>query len=318
MEAQINNLYSAHARSYLGRHGTDVTITVLVVAAVLVYVAGTSYSAIMKQAKTNWAQNKCDPIYMPFAGAIMPQPGQSYATTNAQNFDYCMQKDFSGFISVLLMPLEYVAFLILTSVDVLLNITLLSLKLMSALKFSVAKSNESLSDKLHKVAGPLVVTVAKFRDALAKVNATVLTAVYTSLTVYDIIQSGILNVLTITVDLLISIVAVIEVMFVVAIVLIMTPAFPIGIALFTVASTAVYAVVIPTIVIYALLHAFVKEVFGQKAANVPGRPKVPKMPKPPFQNIVKNVFKPVADAAKSVGKGIKNAFDPKKDKKKKK
>jgi hypothetical protein len=315
---QINTLYSTHAQSYLGNYGTDVAITVVVVLGVLAYVASTSYEGVMKQAKHNWAQNKCDPIYMPFAGAIMPQPGQSYATTNSQNFDYCMQKDFSGFISVLLMPLEYVAFLILTSVDLLLNITLLSLKLVSALKVSVAKSNDTMNDKLHRVAGPMVVMVAKFRDALAKVNATVLTAVYTSLTVYDIIQSGMLNVLTITVDMLMSIIAVVEVMFVVAIVLIMTPAFPIGIALFAVASTTVWAVIIPTIIIYALLRAFVKEVFGQKAANTPGRPKVPKMPKRPFQNIVKNVFKPVGDAAKSAGKGIKKAFDPKKDKKKKK
>jgi hypothetical protein len=290
MEAQINDLYSTHAQSYLGNHGLDLAITVVLVAATLSIVAGTSYAAVMKQAKDNWAQNKCDPIYMPFAGAIMPQPGQSFATTNVNNFNYCMQKDFSAFISVLLMPIEYVAFLILTSVDVLLNVVLLALKLMSALKLSVAKSNESMYDKLHRTAAPMVVMVAKFRDALAKVNATVLTAVYTSLTVYDIIQSGILSVMSIAVDLLIAVVVIIQVMFVLAIVLIMTPAFPIGIALFAVASTAIIAVVIPTIIIYAFLRAFVKEVFYTSARKEPARPTIPKRPSPPnFKKIGRTI-----------------------------
>ena len=290
MEAQINNLYLTHAQSYLGNHGMDVAITVVVVVATLSFVAGTSYTAVMKQAKDNWAHNKCDPIYMPFAGAIMPQPGQSFTTTTSQNFNYCMQKDFSGFMSVLLMPLEYVAFLILTSVDVLLNITLLALKLLSALKFSVAKSNETMFDKLRRTAGPMVVIVAKMRDALAKVNATILTAVYTSLTVYDIIQSGILNVLSITIDLLIAIVLIIQAMFILAIILCFTPAFPIGIAMFSVAAVAIIAVVIPAIIIYALLRAFVKEVFYKSVKKEPNRPKQPPRPKPPsFKQIGRTI-----------------------------
>ena len=289
MDAQISGMYLAHSQSYIGKHGKDVAITLVVVLAVFAVTLGASYSAVLKQARTNWEQKKCNPIYMPFAGIILPQPGQSFVQTTAQNFEYCVQQDFSGFMSILLLPMEYVAFLILTSLDVLINAVVLAMTLVAKLKSLISANSASLIDKLAKMVIPLTLTVAKIRDAIARANATILTAVFTSLTVYDMIVSGLLSVLTITVDLLIAMSAVITVMFVVAVVLMVTPAFPIGIAMFTVASTAVIAVVIPTVVIYALLRVFVQETFGKSAVQPPSVPKIPKMPKPPFKNLIKNV-----------------------------
>jgi hypothetical protein len=279
MDAQISGMYLAHSKSYIGKHGKDVAITLVVVLAAFTFMVGTSYTAVVKQAKANWEQNKCNPIYMPFAGVIMPIPGQSFATTTAQNFDYCVQQDLSSFMSILLMPLEYVAFLILTSLDLLINIVVLTMTLIAKLKGLIGGNSASLFDKLAKIAVPMTLTVAKIRDALAKVNATVMTAVFTTLTVYEMIVSGVLSILTITVNLLLAVVSVIVVMFVIAMVLMVTPAFPIGIAMFSVASTAVIAVVIPTVIIYALLRIFVQETFGKTAVQPPSVPRVPKKKK---------------------------------------
>ena len=273
MDAQISGMYLAHSKSYIGKHGKDVAITMVVVLAAFTFMVGTSYSAVVMQAKANWEQNKCNPIYMPFAGVIMPIPGQSFAKTTGQNFDYCVQQDLSSFMSILLMPLEYVAFLVLTSLDLLINIVLLTMKLIAYLKSLIGGNSVSLYDKLAKMVIPITLMIAKIRDALARVNATVMTAVFTTLTVYEMVISGVLSILTIMVNLLLAVVAVIVVMFVVSMVLMVTPAFPLGVAMFSVASVAVIAVIIPTVIIYVLLRVFVQETFGKSAAESPAVPR---------------------------------------------
>lgn len=291
MDAKISGKYLAESQSYLGRHGGDVAITAAVVVAALALMLGNSYEAVLKQAKANWEQNKCDPIYMPFAGVILPIPGQSAARTTIQNFDYCVQKDFSIFIGVLLLPLEYVSFLILTSIDLLINIAVLAAAMIAKLKSLISGNTTDLYGKLAGITIPVILIVAKMRDAMARASATLMTSLYVTLTVHDMVVSGMLSIMTITLDLLLAMSAVITAMFVVALVLMMTPAFPVGMALYVVASTSLLLVLIPTVVIYSLLNVFVKETFGKSAAAKPSIPKVPKVPKPKIGKFFKNIFK---------------------------
>lgn len=291
MDARISGMYLAEADTYLGKYGRDVAITAAVVAVVLGAMLRTSYSAVFAQAKANWEQNKCDPIYMPFAGVIMPIPGQSAARTTIQNFDYCVQKDFSIFFGILLLPLEYTAFLILTTIDLLISGVVLAMALVAKLKALISGNTTELYGKLAEITIPIILIVAKMRDAMARSSAALLTMVHTTLTVREMVVSGMLSILTITLDLLIAMSAIIVAMFVVGLVLMMTPAFPVGMAMYVIASTAVIGVVIPTIVIYALLRVFVQETFGKSAAKPPKAPAVPKMPKPKFGKFFKNIFK---------------------------
>ena len=291
MDARISGMYLAEADTYLGKYGKDVAITAVVVVVVLGTMLRNSYKAVFAQAKANWEQNKCDPIYMPFAGVIMPIPGQSATRTTIQNFDYCVQKDFSIFFGILLMPLEYTAFLILTTIDLLINSALLAMALIAKLKSLISGNTTNLYGKLLEITAPIIIIVAKIRDAMARSSATLMATIYTTLTVRDMIVSGMLSILTIMLDLLIAICAIIIAMFVIGLVLMMTPAFPVGMAIYAIASVAVLALVIPTIVIYILLRVFVQSTFGKSAVESPKAPSVPRMPKPKFGKFFKNLFK---------------------------
>jgi hypothetical protein len=148
-----------------------------------------------------------------------------------------------------------------------------SMQLLAKLKGAIGDIGEDLENKLRGIAIPLVLIIAKVRDAIAKANATLLTTVFTTMSVYSIIVSGLLSVTTIVVDLLIEMAAVITAMFVVALALMMTPAFPVGATLFAVANTALNVIFIPTVVIYALIQTFMSVVFGKAADPAPDIPK---------------------------------------------
>jgi glucan phosphoethanolaminetransferase (alkaline phosphatase superfamily) len=143
---------------------------------------------------------------------------------------------------------------------------------------------------------PLVLFIAKIRDTLAKANAVSLSAIFTTLTVYSIVVSGLLSMTTIIVDLLIAMTVVITAMFVLALILMNPFTFPAGIALFAVATGILSAIFIPTIIIYVIIQAFMSSVFGKQARPAPETP-VGKMKKISFPKIelpkikLKNPFK---------------------------
>jgi len=232
-----------------------------------------SYDAVLAQARANWTQNKCNPIYLPFAGVIMPQPGQSKLRTTVDNFDYCIRRDLSEVFKVILLPLEFVAFSILSMVDLLIESMLLMVDILNRLRSLIGGISEGIYTKLMSIVVPIILFIAKVRDTFAKANAVMLASVYTTLTVYNIIVSGLLSVTTIIVDLLIAMAIVIAGMFVLALILMNPFTFPIGIALFVAANIALNAIFIPTIIIYAIIQVAMVSIFGKQAAKAPSTPK---------------------------------------------
>ena len=108
---RIESLYKK--RGYFERFGTDVIITILLICITVGITSYSTYTSIISQVKTNWNVNRCKPIFMPFAGIIMPQPGQTYSETTSQNFQYCIQQDSSMVINIALMPFEFAMFIVI-------------------------------------------------------------------------------------------------------------------------------------------------------------------------------------------------------------
>jgi hypothetical protein len=260
-------------------YSSDVWLTAAPIVAVVGVMVYLSHDAVLKQLRANWGQNQCNPIVLPFAGWIMPQPGRSTLESTVGNFDYCVKKDLSAVVSIALLPIEFVSYAIMSALDLMVQSILASIQLLAKLKAAIGEVGADIENKLKGVAVPLVLMIAKVRDALAKANATLLTTLFTTMTIYSIIVSGLLSVTTIVVDLLIAMAAVITAMFVIAAVLMATPAFPIGVALFAVANTALTVIFIPTVVIYALLQTFMSTVFGKAATPAPFTPKPKKKKK---------------------------------------
>ena len=58
----------------------------------------------MKNVKSNWTANRCNPIMMPFASFIAPK-GSDVDTSD--NFAFCVQTLMSSFAPTILQPFSY-------------------------------------------------------------------------------------------------------------------------------------------------------------------------------------------------------------------
>ena len=251
---RIESLYKN--RGYFERYGVDVVTSFLLIAITVSINSVSTYKSILTQAKANWNLNRCKPIYMPFAGVIMPQPGQTSLETSSQNFQYCIQQDTSMIMNIALMPFEFGMFIIIEFLDAVMFAITAIMKMIQWLKNIIGGIFRQLYNKIVAFIIPLMVIIIKLRDMLAKMNGVLVTTLYTIMNIYNIIVSGILNIMVVINNILIITIAIMLALIVLALILMFSPAFPAGFIFFAVGVGIMTTFIIPVIVIYTLMQVF--------------------------------------------------------------
>ena len=270
----IEDLYKN--RGYFSTYGIDLCIAILLILITIGITSYSTYQSLLLQVQTNWNENRCNPIYMPFAGLIMPQPGISTMENTIQNFSYCIKQDASMVFSIAMMPLEFGMFMIIEFLDVTMEAIMAFMKLIQWLKDQLGGIVAGLYNQLLAFIIPLIETVIHVRDALAKVNGIAVTSLFVTMTVYNTAVSGVINIMNILTDLLIALIAVIVAMIVFAFILLMTPAFPLGATVYATATVVLVSILVPTIILYTLMHSFTDAVMHEGSPNPQKSPKVKK------------------------------------------
>ena len=270
----IHKLYQH--QSYLDLHGKDVALTILPFLITILITSYSTYTAILAKIQNDWNSHRCNPIYMPFAGIIMPQPGQSIIETTSQNFSYCIKQDTSMVFNIIMMPLEFSMFLVIEFMDTTMQAIVASMNLMKWLKETIGGIFATLYNKILNFIIPLMEITIHIRDTLAKSNAVILTMLYTTMNIYNTTVSGLINVVNVLNDVLIGIISSMLGMIALAIVLMVTPAFPAGITMYASAIVIMTTIVVPTLVIYVLMETFIKDVMHETTKKAPKKPKIQK------------------------------------------
>lgn len=268
---KLNLEYAKVQKTYWHHHWFDVLISVIILLFVFGGMVYSTYQSTLAQVRANWNQNKCSPIYLPFAGLIMPQPNKSTLEATMENFDYCVQQDFSAVLNILMLPLEMVSYMIIDAIDVVLTIIAGIIAVFAWLKAQIGGIMETIFNKIIAIVIPIYLIVLRLRDALAKMNGIMLVSLFTSMTIYNIMVSGLINVMNIVYDLLIAVIVVIAALLVLAITLIPTPAFVEGLAVFAIATMAL-KVIVPIVGMYAVLRTFILQTFNVSTSNTPNVP----------------------------------------------
>ena len=267
-------------KSYFKSHTTDLLISTALIIACITFVSRASYTELINSVRKDWASNRCNPIYMPFAGMIMPVEGQSGIKTSSINFDYCAQHDVSAVLKTALMPLEYIGFVIIRSIDLLVYCVIASMAFLEYLKSQLGELFSMVFKKIAGMLVPLTVFLIRIRDNMAKMNAVMLTNLFTTLVIYRITISGMINVMTIMTNLMLALIGVLVGMFVLAAILLFIPFTTIpGMILAAATLAIIAAVLVPAIVLYAMLHTFLMSTFGSKTSNPPSPPTLKKKKK---------------------------------------
>ena len=267
----IETLYKK--RGYMDRYGGDVCISIALIVMTIAITGFTNYQTVMVQVKTNWNMHRCNPIYMPFAGVIMPQPGVSTTDTTVTNFSYCIKQDASAVFSIAVMPFEFSMYLMIEFIDGTLSSILAFMAFIQWLKNQLGGIFASLYTKIIYFIIPLIEMIIHIRDLIAKVNGIATTALYTAMNIYNTTVSGIINIMTILNNILIATIAIMLALIILAFILIPTPAFPLGLGIYIAGLTIMTSFIIPVIVLYTMMQIFTQEVMktsGPKGQSTPG------------------------------------------------
>jgi hypothetical protein len=261
---------------YLGMYGNDVLITILLFTITIIIVAHSSYQAVISELRNNWNSNKCNPIIMPFAGIIMPKPGQSNMDTTFENFNYCIQQDVSAIFSIIMVPFEFIIYLTVTLLEGILQAIKALIEFLAWLKAQVSEIFAQLFQKIILFLIPIVEMVVHMQSALGKVNGILITMLFTAMNIYNITISGIINIMNILVNILTILIAVILAMIAFAFMLLPTPAFMAGTSVYITATIIISTIVIPSITLCILMHVMVNNMFHESSPNAPNSPSVKK------------------------------------------
>lgn len=259
MNDEINKIYER--TGYFEKHGLSLFLAVVIVFITFAIVAYNSSQSVFKMMERNWVMNRCNPIYMPFAGIVMPIPGVSSFENVAQNFNYCIQSDFSAIFSVIMMPIEFGLYMTIECVDAAILAAAILAQAMQLFQLLLGELFKDLFDKIINFILPLIVMSITARDAMGKINGIMIAMVYVVMGIFNVTISGTSSMLSLVLDVIIIIIGVVIALMVIAFVLI---SFfftgPLGIAIDIVAIGLV-GVATGFIILYEIMDAFTEEVF---------------------------------------------------------
>ena len=115
----LNKLYEK--TTYLDRYGGSLVVAVFTIIGVSLFF---SYSYLKNHSdviKNNWQQNRCNPLYIPFAGMIINPKNMSKHEYATNNFFHCFGVLLKDIVEVALAPIEAASILIAASVSLIIG-----------------------------------------------------------------------------------------------------------------------------------------------------------------------------------------------------
>jgi hypothetical protein len=98
---------------FLDRYGLDAWLVTLVFVCVLAHAFRYQLKNILHSLRANWLEHRYNPLYMPVAGHVYREPGQSPAEATSSNFTAAIMRIITELIRVLMIPLTLLLSIVL-------------------------------------------------------------------------------------------------------------------------------------------------------------------------------------------------------------
>ena len=102
----LNNLYNK--KGFYEKYGVDLIITIIII---YIFLISTTYFHMLNylpQIKANWETEKCNPLYLPFAGFIINDKNKSKLDIVSENFSDCVQNILTSIVGEAFKPIYYI------------------------------------------------------------------------------------------------------------------------------------------------------------------------------------------------------------------
>lgn len=194
---KILKLYESN--NFYKLYGSDFWIVCIFIFVILMLLMIILVSNQFNKVRQNWKNERCNPMYIPFAGFINPQQGKSNLETVSDNFFYCNNKFVQDAEKQALDPaLEFMK----SHDNILGNLSNLGNLLsgfITILKINLIKIIEFVVQHVLSVVIEIQYILIKMKDMLSKASGVIVTMIYSIIEVVNIIKLYLLNIIHIIV-----------------------------------------------------------------------------------------------------------------------
>ena len=180
---KINDIYIK--RTYLERYGGSVIFAIFAILLVAFYFIYLNIKNNKEIVKKDWATNKCNPLYMPFAGTIMEPKDMTNMEYTIKNFSECSEVILKDIIQIALAPIEAASILISASISILTGVTT---NLMGAISnfrtTAIPEQTKKVAETQTEFSAILTKVITKIRSSLKKGEGILATILFVFFSAY--------------------------------------------------------------------------------------------------------------------------------------
>ena len=252
----FNGIYKKNG--FLDKYGGSVVATTFTLFFFFIIL---SYYYVMQKIdpiRQNWAEERCKPEVMPFAGIINAPPNKSKMEFTQENFAECTTIILGGITSYFVKPFYYISDLFVKLFGVIMNAVNTIRTLIQWLRMKVKKVFEYIIARLMNVLIPLQKMLIKLKDTAKKMIGVMVGALYTVMGAFMGLKAFMGSFMSLVIIFLVILVALIIIMW------IMPWTWPVAAA-----STAFFVVLSVPMVLIAI---WTQSVLDMASDSVPSKP----------------------------------------------
>ena len=185
--------------SFFKIYGGDFWITVIfiiVCSLLTVFIFITNHFNKIRQ---NWKEERCNPLYMPFAGYINPDNGKSNLEYVKENFKFCNNKFIKKLETNAMQPIYGMTNNMNNMLNTLLDGWKGMMSIMNMLKTFLGNISEIVINKLVAILVAIQTIFIKVKDSIGKMTGTLVAIIYTFYNLYKVLKLYLLNIINIVI-----------------------------------------------------------------------------------------------------------------------
>jgi len=184
----INNLYKKNSTFY-SKYGYQVIIAMVIIYIFLVWTAYYYVMNHLPQLKANWPANKCNPLYIPFAGMIINDSNKSKLDIIDENFQACIHNILTSITGIALKPIYYTTNVMTSSFHEMTNSVTGVRAMFSKMRDQLENITESISGRTLNITMPVLKLIISAKNMVGQTVGIITTGLYTLLGNYLLLNS---------------------------------------------------------------------------------------------------------------------------------
>jgi hypothetical protein len=268
---KLNELYLK--TGYMDKYGKDLWITIILCLLFIYFIFREHVINILDGVKVDWSSQKCNPLYMPFAGFINKPANQTNLEFTSENFTGCVYSILQLITEYALWPFKLILKVLSEAIQNLMDSFNMLRGLLDKLRKEFEKIFQTMFAAMNNLAVAFISIIVKLKDSIQKANGFLLTGFYILYSAYLTMESLFLSILDLVTLILIIIAAIIIVFICVA-----TGLFPIPLLGPAIASPFIISAIITVaIMILILIPTVWFQIMMMRVLNL-SSPRLPSVP----------------------------------------